>query len=365
MKAKAAVLYELHKPLVVEDIDVDDPKEGEVLVRVVASGVCHTDQSFIDGYQPWVPLPIVLGHEGAGVVEKVGPGVTSVQPGDHVVLSWVPACGRCYYCTIGRPSLCIGHGMFMGTMKDGTTRLHKDEKNIGTLVSVGSFSQYTVVPQETAIKVRPDAPLDKVALIGCGVMTGVGAAINTAEVKPGSSVVVVGCGGVGLNVVQGAMLAGAEKVIAIDLLDNKLELAKVFGATHTINSSRENAVAKVRELTQGLGAEYAIEVVGLPETILLALNATRSGGTCVVVGFPPAGAEVSIPIMTIFMERTLKGCVYGSARMRVDIPRLVDLYLDGRLKLDELITGTFPITAINTTLDLLKKGEAVRSVIVY
>jgi len=357
MKAKAAVLYEFLQPLVVEEIQVDDPRDGEVLVRVAASGVCHSDQSFISGYSPGLPLPIVLGHEAAGVVEKVGPGVTTVQPGDHVILSWVPNCGRCYYCTLGRPNLCIG--------RSNLSRFHKDGKSIGAVVSIRSFSDHVVVAESAAIKIRPDAPLDKVCLIGCAVMTGVGAAVNTAQVTPGSSVTVVGCGGVGLNAIQGAALAGAEKIIAIDLLDNKLAMAKVFGATHTINSSREDAVARVKELTDGLGAEYALEVVGYPETVRLAVDTTRPGGTTVVVGFPPAGAEVSIPIMTIFQERVIKGSVYGSARMRVDIPRLVDLYMAGKIKLDEMISGTFPLEEINTTFDLLKKGESVRSVIVY
>lgn len=360
MKAKAAVLYELNKPLVVEEIDVDDPQHGEVLVRMVASGVCHTDQSFISGYIPFLTLPMVLGHEGAGIVEKVGPGVSTVKPGDHVVLAWIAACGKCINCTVGRPYLCIGpERQLQGA------RFHKDGTDIDTMVEVGSFSNYSVVPEAAAIKVNPDAPLDKVALIGCGGMTGVGASINTAKVTPGSSVVVVGCGGVGLHSIQGAVLAGAEKVIGVDLLDSRLELAKVFGATHTINPSKEDVQARVKELTGGLGAEYAIEVVGAAETVLMAVNATRPGGTTVVVGFAPYTAQVSIPIMTIFQERTIRGSVYGSARPRVDIPRLVDLYMEGRLKLDEMITGTFSIEEINTTLDLLRKGEAIRSVIIH
>lgn len=365
MKAKAAVLYEYENPLSVEDVNVLDPKQGEVLVRLVASGVCHSDLHVIDGLLR-IPLPIILGHEGAGVVEAVGPGVTTVKPGDHVVISWVPNCGRCHYCTIGRPNLCIDRPGLDGFMGDGTTRFRsQNEQEIRHFASASTFSAYTVVQEEGCVKIREDAPLDKACLVGCGVMTGVGAAINTAKVRPGSSCVVIGCGGVGLNAVQGCAIAGADKIIAVDINPLKLEFAKTFGATHTINGREENVVERVKELTGGLGAEYSFEVISTVPTIRQAWDCLRPGGTCVVVGIAPPGSEVNIPVIDLFSEKVLTGSVYGGARMRVDIPMLVDMYMDGKLKIDELISRTMPLDGINDAFNLLKKGEVARSVILY
>lgn len=358
---KAAVLYEFHQPLVVEEIECKGPGPGEVGVRLAASGVCHTDLAIIeDTLFGRFPLPLVLGHEGAGIVEDVGPDVSSVAPGDHVILSWVPDCGRCSYCTTGRPNLCQA----AMTRERGHSHYSKGEQKIFQF-STGSFAEYAIVAEAACIKVREDAPLDKVCLIGCGVMTGAGAAINTAKVRPGSSVLVIGCGGVGLNTVQGAAICGAGMIIAADILDNKLELARQFGATHTINSRNVDLVAAVKELTGGLGVEYSFEVIGTAATIRQAYDALAPGGTCVVVGAAPRGTEVSLPTQAFFDEKTITGTKYGGARMRVDIPRLVDLYMDKKLKLDELISQTLPLEGINQAFADLKAGKVARTVLTY
>ncbi len=361
---KAAVLYEAKKPLVVDEIEVEDPKRGEVMVKIVASGVCHSDLHFIEGLWPFPP-PVVMGHEASGIVEKVGEGVTYVQPGDHVVLSFVPTCGACYYCTIGRPVLCTEGGGRGGAMKDGTTRLKKGDQVMRPFAQVGSFAEYAVVPEGGVVKIREDAPLDKVSLVGCGVMTGVGAVANTAKVEPGSSVAVIGAGGVGLNVIQGAELAGAAKIIAVDLLDNKLEMAKRFGATDVINGEKEDPVRRIREITGG-GADYSFEVIGNVKAIVQAFDSVRRGGTAVVVGMAPVGSEVSLNAASFFMqEKVLRGCYYGSARFRVDMPRLIDLYMAGKLKIDELISREYPLEGINDAFAAMKNGEVARSIIKF
>lgn len=357
---KAAVLYQYKQPLVVEEISHRAPGQGEVVVKLAASGVCHTDLAIIeDELATSVPVPAVLGHEGAGIVQDVGPGVTSVAPGDHVILSWVHNCGHCYYCTIGRPSLCT-----VGLR--GTTEpiFRKDEQPIFHF-ETASFSEYSVVSEEACIKIREDAPLDKACLVGCGVMTGVGAVMNAAKVTPGSSVLVIGCGGVGLNVVQGAALTGAGKIIAADILDNKLALARQFGATHTVNSRNEDLLSRVNDLSGGMGVEYSFEVISTGPTIRQAYDALAPGGTCVVVGAAPRGAEVSLPTQSFFDEKAIIGTRYGSARMRVDIPRLVDLYMDKKLKLDELVSQTLPMEGVNQAFDDLKAGKVARTILKY
>ncbi|HEX2172091.1 MAG TPA: Zn-dependent alcohol dehydrogenase [Dehalococcoidia bacterium] len=363
---KAAVLYERGTPLKVEEIEILEPRQGEVLVRLGASGVCHSDLHVVNGQIP-SPLPIILGHEAAGTVERVGEGVTVVKPGDHVVLSFMPSCGLCRYCTTGRPHLCdVGaRSTAAGTLFDGTVRFRKGDQEIKHMSGVASFGQYTVANQESCIPIREDVPFDRACLVGCGVMTGVGAVINTAKVEPGSSVVVIGAGGVGLNVIQGAVLAGAEKIIAVDMLDNKLEMAQQFGATHVINAGREDPARSVRRLTGG-GADYAFEVIGNVKTIRQAYDAVQRGGTAVVVGVAAVGAEVGLPAFSLpMMEKTLKGSFYGSTRPRVDMPKLIDLYLAGKLKLDELITRTIPLDAVNEAFGAMERGEVARSVIVY
>jgi NDMA-dependent alcohol dehydrogenase len=362
---KAAVLYELKTPLKVEEVDLDPPKAGEVRVKIAANGVCHSDYSVIHGVLR-SPLPVVPGHEGAGVVEEVGPGVSLVKPGDHVVLSFAPYCGHCYYCSIGRPVLCdnMRFTMGKGTLLDGTCRLKKNGTPIHHMAGLSSFAQYAVVAETSCIKIPDDVPLDKACLVGCGVMTGVGAAINTAKVEPGSSAVVIGCGGVGLNVIQGCVLAGAATIIAVDLMDNKLEYAKQFGATHTINPSRQELVKTVRSLTDGRGADYAFEVIGLGKTIEQAYACARQGGTTVVVGAPSREDTVTIPASSLLTEKVLRGSVYGSARPRVDMPRLIDLYMKKKLKLDELVTRTYSLDEVNEAMTALEKGEVARSVVV-
>ncbi len=362
---KAAVLYELKTPLKVEDVDLEPPKAGEVLVQIVANGVCHSDYSVIQGVLR-SPLPVVIGHEGAGIVREVGPGVSLVRPGDHVVLSFAPYCGHCYYCSLGRPVLCDNMRLTMGrgTLLDGTTRLKKNGKTLYHMAGLSSFAEMAVVAETSCIKIPDEVPLDKACLVGCGVMTGVGAAINTAKVEPGSSVVVIGCGGVGLNVIQGCVLAGAGTIIAVDVLDRKLEYARQFGATHTINSSQEDPVGKVRELTEGRGADYAFEVIGLSQTIAQAYRCSRSGGTTVVVGAAAREDMVSLPAASFLQEKTIKGSVYGSCRPRVDMPKLIDLYMKKRLKLDELVSRTYALEEINEAMAALERGEVARSVVV-
>ncbi|MCI0844095.1 MAG: Zn-dependent alcohol dehydrogenase [Chloroflexi bacterium] len=361
---KAAVLYESFKPLVVEELELDAPHEHEVLVKLTASGVCHSDLHYMKGDREH-PLPVVLGHEGAGIVEEIGPGVTYAQPGDHVVLSFVPTCGHCSYCVKGRQNLCEARYQLKGKMLDGTTRLHNSAGDVHHFNGLSTFGEYAVVPEDSLVKIREDAPLDRVALIGCGVPTGVGAVINTAKVKPGSSVVVIGVGGVGLNVVQGAVLAGAESIIAVDIYGDKLEHALQFGATHLVNAATEDLIEKVRDITRGEMADYAFEVIGSVDAINQALATTKRGGTTVIVGVAPKGAELTIDPDFLHLDRVLMGCTYGSVYPRADMPMLIDLYMARRLKLDELITATFKLDQINTAFEALDQGEVARSIIRY
>jgi S-(hydroxymethyl)glutathione dehydrogenase/alcohol dehydrogenase len=358
--AKAAVLTS-HGEYSVETVGVRDPEEGELRVKLGASGVCHSDLHAITGDLP-MPLPLVLGHEGAGVVEDVGPGVRRFKPGDHVVLNWVPSCGSCWFCQSGNSYLCEqGYVHALG---------HPNFDHNGTptsqLAGVGSMSEYTVVPESGAIVIEPDVPLDRACLIGCGVMTGVGAVINTAQVRPGQSVAVFGAGGVGLNVVQGAVLAGAETIIAVDLNDRKLGFAKQFGATHMVNSGATDPVSAIQELTGGRGADVCFEVIGIADVITQAFFATRRGGKTVVVGVAPAGAMVSVPGMILpLAEKSLIGSLYGSANMARDVPRLIGLYRAGRLKLDELITRRYRIGEVHDAFTAMQNGEVARGVIVF
>ena len=359
--AKAAVLNALNEPLSVEPLRVRDPREGEVLVRIGASGVCHSDLHAITGDIP-MPTPCVLGHEGAGVVEAVGPGVGRVHTGDHVVLNWVPFCGSCWYCQSGNAYLCeLGYVKAMGA-----EAFHRNGTVIGQFAGVGTMTEYTLVSENACIPIDADIPLDCACLIGCGVMTGVGAVINTARVQPGQSVAVFGAGGVGLNVVQGAVLAGANPIIAIDLNDRKLGFAKQFGATHTVNGGSTDPVGAVQELTGGRGADYAFEVIGVPDVVMQAFLATRRGGMAVVVGVPPAGAMISVPGMLFpLAEKSLVGSLYGSANMARDVPRLIALYRAGKLKLDELITRRYPLAKVNDAFTAMKQGEVARGVIEF
>ncbi|MBI1986911.1 MAG: Zn-dependent alcohol dehydrogenase [Nitrospinae bacterium] len=363
---KAAVLRAFNQPLAIEEVEVPEPHAGEVLVKVVATGVCHSDLHVIKG-DIQVPLPVVLGHEGAGIVEKVGPGVTTVSPGDHVVLAVLPSCGQCAPCVGGRPYICERSWpvIFSGTMMDGTRRLRNREgEELSHLFAQSSFAEYAVVTERSAVPIRKEAPLEKMAVLGCGATTGIGAVLNTARVEAGTRVAVVGCGGVGLSVILGAKLAGALQIIGVDISKRKLRIAQDFGATHTIDSSREDLVQRVQELTEG-GADYVFECVGHPDLMSQSFDATRAGGKTVIVGAAPMGAKVSVDALSLLMEKTLVGTPAGSLRPAIDIPRYVNLYLEGKLELDRLVTCTYPLEKINEAFGAMQRGEVARSVIVY
>jgi S-(hydroxymethyl)glutathione dehydrogenase / alcohol dehydrogenase len=367
MKTKAAVLYEYGKPLVIDELELAAPKEKEVLVKNEAAGLCHTDLSVLNGFIRMPPLPCIPGHEGAGLIQEVGPGVTKLKSGDPVLLMWVPICGQCYYCLRGQPYLCAEKDKTRsGTMLDGTYRLRKGSQNIHSMLGVGCFSEYNVVSEQSVLPIDPGIPFDLAAVAGCGVITGVGAVINKAKVKPGSTVAVIGAGGVGLNVIQGAVLANATKILAIDILGNKLELAKLFGATHVINASKEDPLKKVMEITKGIGADYAFEVVGKAETTLTAYKLIRRGGSVVVVGIPDGKAKLTLPLYEIpLMEKSILGCNYGSGDSRVDLITLLELYKAGRIHLEQLVTHRYRLEEINIGFKDLEAGKSVRGMIIY
>jgi NDMA-dependent alcohol dehydrogenase len=362
--AKAVLCREHNKPVVVEQISIDAPKRGEVTVKLGACGVCHSDLSAINGTIA-LPLPLVLGHEGAGVVEKVGEGVTDLAPGDHVIFSFIYMCGKCRFCVAGRPVLCLEQGKALTTPLEGTTRAH-DAKGapLGIFSGCGAMAEYATVSAENLIKIDPKIPLDCAALVGCGVTTGVGAVFNTAKVEPGSSVAVFGCGGVGLSVIQGALIAGARRIIAIDTLAPKLEMAKKFGATDTIVFN-EDPVKEVKKITAG-GPDYAFECVGSGELAATAYRAIRRGGLAVVVGVAKPSDSTAIRTMTLpFEEKTITGSYFGSCVPRVDFPRMLALYMAGRLKLEELITRRYPIAEAPQAFADLQAGKNARGVIVF
>jgi NDMA-dependent alcohol dehydrogenase len=362
---RAAVLRGVNQALTVEDVDLADPSGGEVLVRIEASGVCHSDWNVIAGVTP-NPFPVVLGHEGAGIVEETGAGVGSVAPGDHVVLSWLPGCGHCALCREGRPNLCETSfsAMLEGTLPDGTTRLAQNGSPLYHYSFLSTFAERCVVPEESCVKIRPDASLDVAALVGCAVMTGVGAAINRAKVEPGSSVLVFGAGGVGLSAVLGAKLAGARTIIAVDPVPFKRELALELGATSTVDPGEEDPAEAVRGITGGRGADYAFEAAGIPALVTAAYDAVRRGGTVVSIGIAPEDADVSIPASRLPREeKIVTGSFYGSCRPHTDMPRILDLYMDGRLDLDRLVSKTFALEEINEAFDAMNAGEVARAVI--
>ncbi len=362
---KAAVLYEYKQPLVVEELELDEPKAGEVLVKIGAAGICRSDRHFMHG-DARISLPVVLGHEGAGTVEAVGPGVTLTKPGDQVILSFVPACGRCKFCLEGRSNLCDAHMATGANMLDGTCRLHKGDQYIHHMGKVACFAEYAVVPETGCVPLSRPLPMDKAAMIGCCVPTGVGAALFSAKVQPGSTVAVVGCGGVGLNVIMGAGLVNASKIIAVDIRESQLEFAMKFGATHTVNAADRDPVAQVKELTGGLGADYTFEVFGSSETIKAAYDMCRKGGTVTVVGIAPAGAEASINAVDLVRyERTVRGTYYGSARSRTDMPMLADLYLTGKLNLDDLVVRYYTLDQVNEAYADLDRGEVGRGAVMF
>jgi S-(hydroxymethyl)glutathione dehydrogenase/alcohol dehydrogenase len=362
---RAAVLEKVGAPLTIEELELDDPQAGEVLVRLVASGVCHSDLHNQQGVHP-PPTPVVLGHEGAGVVERVGAGVDHVRPGDHVVLTWLPYCGRCRWCATGRPARCTGMAWIEdGTMPDGTIRMRRADGTPVKHYTTSSFAERTVVPGQTAIPVDADLDLTHLALIGCAVMTGVGAVLNTARVAAADTVAVVGCGGVGLNVVQGAAIAGASRIVAVDRDAAKLALATELGATDTVKvADGEDPAAAVRELSGG-GVDHSFEAVGRPDTIELAMAVTGIGGQAVLVGMAPPGAHVPLePLQLTLGERAVRGSWYGSTRPFRDVPLLIELFRSGRLQLEPLVTRC-SLDQVNEALAAMETASPARSVIVY
>jgi len=361
---RAAVLHEVGRPLVVERVTLGPLGPHDVLVRLRASGLCHTDLEVIEGALAY-PLPIILGHEGAGVVEAVGAAVTLARPGDHVVCSWNPSCGHCFYCDRGEPILCevFTRTQPQGHLLDGASRLSLNGLEVRHFSAVSSHAECCVVHESSAVVVPREIPFDRACLIGCGVMTGVGAATRVARVTPGSSVLVIGAGAVGLNAVQGARLSGAETIIAVDVDDRKLELAHVFGATHGINALRDDAVASVRGLTGGRGADYVFEAGGREATFRLAVEAARPGATVVFLGKVNVDQQVAFRWGSLMGEKRLVRSSYGGARPRQDFPWLAREYLEGRLKLDELITQRLPLEQINDGFAGMAKGAVVRAVL--
>jgi S-(hydroxymethyl)glutathione dehydrogenase/alcohol dehydrogenase len=364
---KAAVCFEAHAPVRVAEVSLDPPQADEVRVRIAAAGVCHSDYSVVTGVMP-TRLPCVLGHEGAGVVEEVGPGVAHVRPGDRVVLSWVAQCGRCFYCRAGQPHLCAlgGRINLNFRMPDGSTRLRHEGAELQAFSALGALAEQVVAPAPSVVRLPDDAPLAKAALLGCAVMTGFGAVMNTAQVAAGSAVAVFGAGGVGLNVMQAAAVAGAEVVVAVDVSAPRLALARTLGATHTIDASTHDAPAGIRELTQGRGADYAFEAVGRRQSIESALAATRRGGTCVVIGI--GARDETVALSTYFLPvlgKRLLGCWYGGADVHRDLPRLLDLYRAGTLKLDELVGRTYGLDQVNNAFADMAAGVAGRGVVLF
>jgi S-(hydroxymethyl)glutathione dehydrogenase / alcohol dehydrogenase len=353
---KAAVMYGVNQPLAIEDVEVDEPRAGEVLVRTSASGVCHSDLHFMEGSYP-TATPIVLGHESAGVVEKVGEGVTNVKPGDRVVIAFVASCGNCGNCVQGKPHLCDN------TQKLGRhDRLKLNGEPMSQFANMSAFAEYQLVSANACVHVPEGVPLEVAALVGCSVMTGVGAVSNTAKIPVGSTVAVIGAGGVGLNVIQGAKLAGASRIIAVDLLENKLAAAREFGATDVVDASSDDAVKKVQEMTGG-GVDYAFEAIGLAKTAEQCFGMIKRGGKAVVVGMIPVTQAVTLPGPAFLQEKGMIGSFYGSTRQTYDMPWLMELYRQKRLKIDELITKRWKLDQINEAYDALKNGEVNRSVI--
>jgi alcohol dehydrogenase len=374
MKIRAAVLHAMGaktpyaetKPLVIEELDLDPPGHGEVLVKIAAAGLCHSDLSVINGDRPR-PMPMALGHEAAGIVEALGEGVTDLKRGDHVVMVFVPSCGHCLPCSEGRPALCepgaAANGA--GTLLGGARRLSRNGTPVNHHLGCSAFAEYATVSRRSLVKIDPELPFAEAALFGCAVLTGVGAVVNTAQVRAGASTAVIGLGGVGLASVLGARAAGARHIVAVDLSDAKLELAKSLGATHTFNAGAADCVDRIREATSG-GVEYAFELAGSVRALETAYKITRRGGTTVTAGLPPPTATMPLsPVNLVAEERTLKGSYIGTCVPSRDIPRYVDLYRQGKLAVDRLMTGKLALDDINRGFDLLHEGKAVRQVVVF
>jgi S-(hydroxymethyl)glutathione dehydrogenase/alcohol dehydrogenase len=368
MKIKAAVAWEAAKPLEIEEIELQAPKPGEVMVRLAATGVCHTDAYTLSGRDPEGLFPCVLGHEGAGVVEEVGPGVASVAPGDHVIVLYTPECRQCKYCLSGKTNLCITLRATQGKgiMPDGTSRLSRGGRMIHHYMGTSSFAECTVLPEIAVAKVRKDAPFDKICLLACGVTTGIGAVLNTAKVTPGSSVAVFGLGGVGLAVIQGAVLAGAERIFAIDTNPKKFELARQLGATDCLNPKETREVVQALVEATGGGVDYSFECIGSVDVMGQALACTARGwGQSIIIGVAGAGEEIHARPFLLVTGRSWRGSAFGGVRGRTELPGYVDRYMNGRIKLDELVSVTMPLEDINRAFDLMHEGEVIRSVITF
>jgi len=369
MKVRAAVAHEAGKPLEVETVDLEGPRADEVLVEIKATGICHTDAFTLSGEDPEGIFPSILGHEGAGVVVEVGADVKSVARGDHVIPLYTPECRQCSYCTSGKTNLCqaIRETQGQGLMPDGTSRFSLGGKPLAHYMGTSTFSNYTVLPEIAVAKIRQDAPFDKVCYIGCGVTTGIGAVINTASVEAGANVVVFGLGGIGLNVIQGARLVGANKIVGVDLNPGRRALAEKFGMTHFVDPSEVEGdlVPYLVDLTDG-GADYSFECIGNVTTMRQALECCHKGwGESVIIGVAPAGAEIATRPFQLVTGRVWRGTAFGGARGRTDVPRIVDWYMDGKINIDDLITHTMPLDEINRGFDLMHSGESIRSVVEY
>lgn len=369
MKVKAAVAWGPNQPLKIEEVDLEGPKKGEVLVRIVASGVCHTDAYTLSGQDSEGLFPVILGHEGAGIVEEVGEGVTSVKKGDHVIPLYTPECGTCKFCTSGKTNLCvkIRATQGKGLMPDGTTRFSKDGQPIFHYMGCSTFAEYTVVAEISLAKIDPKAPLDKVCLLGCGVTTGIGAVLNTAKVEKDATIAVFGIGGIGLSVIQGAKMAQAKKIIAVDINNSKREMAEKFGATDFVNPKeiKGSVVEEIQNLTDG-GVDYSFECVGNVKLMRDALECCHRGwGESIIIGVAPAGTEISTRPFQLVTGRVWKGSAFGGVKGRTELPGYVDRYMKGEIKIDELVTFTMPLEEINQALDYMHEGKSIRSVVTF
>jgi S-(hydroxymethyl)glutathione dehydrogenase/alcohol dehydrogenase len=369
MKVKAAVAHQAGKPLTLEEVDLEGPKAGEVMIEVKATGICHTDEFTLSGADPEGLFPTILGHEGAGIVVEVGPGVTSVRKGDHVIPLYTPECRQCEYCLSGKTNLCqaIRATQGKGLMPDGTSRFSLGGRMVHHYMGCSTFANFTVLPEIAVAKIRPDAPFDKVCYIGCGVTTGLGAVINTAKVEPGANVVVFGLGGIGLNVVQGARMVGANMIVGVDLNPKRRPLAEKFGMTHFVNPKevKGDLVAHLVELTKG-GADYSFECIGNVQVMRQALECCHKGwGVSVIIGVAGAGQEIATRPFQLVTGRVWKGTAFGGARGRTDVPKIVDWYMDRKINIDDLITHVLPFERINEGFHLMHAGESIRTVVVY
>ena len=369
MQVRAAVAHKAGDPLSIETVELEGPKEGEVLVEVRATGICHTDAFTLSGADPEGIFPAILGHEGAGVVVETGPGVTALAPGDHVIPLYTPECRQCEYCLSGKTNLCqaIRETQGRGLMPDGTSRFRLGGDTVFHYMGTSTFANYTVLPEIAAAKIREDAPFDKVCYIGCGVTTGLGAVTNTAKVEPGANVVVFGLGGIGLNVIQGCRMVGADMIVGVDINRSKRALAEKFGMTHFVDPREVEGdlVPHLVDLTKG-GADYSFECIGNVETMRQALECCHKGwGESIIIGVAGAGQEIATRPFQLVTGRVWRGTAFGGAKGRTDVPRIVDWYMDGKINIDDLITHTMPLADINKAFDLMHEGESIRSVVTF